>query len=1113
MAKTAICGWSARGSNCAHHQNYVSHAANHCITYRCLFKRECKRDFAKREFSGHNVPLTQVFTEVKKQTGYVFIYTETALAGTHLVTINIKNAPLEEFLQKLLVDQPVKYTIDDKTILLSHKSPPVVASGFTPLLIDTLINVKAVVRDADGHPLKGISVMISGTVTGTVTDESGRFVILVGAGRSLIFSSVEYSAREFKVLPSGNPNTIVLEKKITGMQEVVVNKGYYTETRKLSTGSVGTVNRETIEQQPVTNVLGALIGRVPGLEITQGGGMPGSGFKVRIRGQNSIAAGNNPLYIVDGVPFSSESLGHYTTSQQLPYVDGNSVVSPFNTLAPSDIANVEVLKDADATAIYGSRGANGVILITTRKGKAGQTQYDFQVSTGMSKVTKLMEMVSTQEYLTIRKEAFANDGITEYPSYAHDINGEWDQKKYTDWNKELMGGTAHTLNVQAAVSGGSEQTQFLLRSSYQKETTVFPGDFYYARGSVLLNVNHSSATGRFKMNMATTYSTDDNNMIATDLRLKAMYLAPNSPDLYQADGSLNWANSTWDNPLGNLIGKYDGKSRIVNTNLLLDWQVARDLQFKTSVGFSDYRMDEYTTYPSSKYDPAYKVGPRSSYVYSNVGNRQNWIIEPQLNWKKKMGRGLLQALIGTTFLQQTTARIGYEGIGFPSNSLIYDLTSATTQIAYLNENLVYKYQAFFGRINFNWEDKYLLNVTARRDGSSRFSTERQFANFGAIGAAWIFYNERSVQKGLPWLSFGKLRSSYGISGNDQIGDYQFLNTYATNGSNYEGTVGLLPQRLYNPDFGWESNKKLEVALELGLFKDRLSLTAAWYRNRSSNQLVGIPLSAVTGYTSIQSNLEAVVQNTGLELEFQVIAVKTMSCSWTTSFNITIPRNKLISFPGLETSSYSDKYIVGKPLSVAKLYNMTGVDPQTGIYQYEDVNHDGQLSSTYDRIVAGDLSTHYYAGWSNNLVMGKWQLDIFFQGVEKTAQNYLYTSPYPGNYISNFSKEAIRNRWTPGKTDATMQIVTAGYNEAAMTAWNRLYASNAAISEVSSLRLKHLALNYQLKEGWIKGLKGRLFIQGQNLITLTNFIGDDPELEFIQNLPQLKTLTVGVQLTF
>ncbi len=1075
-----------------------------------------------------NAPLRRVLLDISRQSGYTFIFQDEQLRHATPVSLIVNDKEISEVLPLLFNGQPFSYEVSGKAVSIkpttdaSHRRVAGVPNVGMPdnHLVLAFPEVRGKIVDSLGNPLSGASVRVldaqgKRTSLQTQTDRNGEFVMRnVPEDSRLEISYIGYITKTVSATPT--IGQVTLQMQPAALDEVIVNKGYYTESRRLSTGSVGRVDGETIAHQPVTNVMGALIGRVPGLEVVQSGGVAGAPFRVRLRGQNSIAAGNDPLFIVDGVPFSSESMGSGSVSEHLPYIDGIKAISPFNTLNPSDIASIEVLKDADATAIYGSRGSNGVILITTKKGTTGKTQYDFNLNHAANWAPALMETVDTETYLKLRREAFANDNRTTIPATIYDINGTWPEDRYTDWEDELLGGIANVINFQAGVSGGSEHTQFLVRGGYQRETTLFPGDFHYDRGSMLANVSHRSNDSRFTLNLSANYATDNNNVVALDMTQRVQFLAPNAPPIHTADGKINWENQLSGlagNPLAELVNEYDGDTRNLNTNLLLGYQLTPDILFKTSLGYSDYRVDEFRISPSTQYNPDYGLTSIYSQAYSNSGSRQGWIIEPQVNWTKDFGRAKVQTLLGTTFQQQHRSGTGLAGYGFPSNALIYDLTAASTQQTLGSTDVLYKYNALFGRINFNWAGTYLINLTGRRDGSSRFSPERQFANFGAIGAAWIFTNEPFTQTALPFISFGKLRGSYGLTGNDQIGDYQFLDTYATSGgNNYENIVGLIPQRLYNPNFGWETNRKLEAGAELGFIDDKLYLMATWYRNRSSNQLVGIPLPGTTGFPSIQANLNAEVQNTGWEFEIQYQPVRTGRFTWSGAVNLTIPANELISFPGLASSTYSNTYVVGQPLSIVKHYQLLGIDPNTGIYQYLDANNDGQLSATYDRTAIRDLSSAYYGGLSNNFTFAGFQLDLFFQFVKKTGYNYLYYINQPGMTTASITKEAASSIWRPGSTDATIQVLTSGLNQAAYNAWNRLYASDAAISDFYFIRLKNVALSYQLNNQWLGGIQARVFVQGQNLFTLTDYLGNDPESTLFQNLPPLKTVNLGIQFT-
>lgn len=960
--------------------------------------------------------------------------------------------------------------------------------------------ISGTVTDANGV-LSGVTVTVKGKPVSTITDSKGQFSIAAGSDDVLVFSFVGYKDVTVTV-DSRSTLNITMTEDATTLKEVVINAGYYKVKDKERTGSIAKLDAKDIEKQPVTNALAAMQGRMAGVNITQTTGTPGGGFEVQIRGQNSLRAnGNAPLYVVDGVPYVSDPIGSGMASGIFA-----TQPSPLNSINPDQIASIEVLKDADATAIYGSRGANGVVLITTKKGKSGKTTFSTTVSQGVGRVTRFLDLMHTEQYLQMRREAFANDGVP-IPSYAYDVNGTWDANRYTDWQKVLFGGTASLSTVQGSLSGGSAQTQFLLSSNYSTQTTVFPGTFTYKKGNVHFNLNHSSLDQKFKVAFTAGYTSQGNNQPRVDLVQEAITIAPNAPALYHADGTLNWENNTFNNPLRNLEGKYQAKTADLIANVVLSYALSPSWSVSTSLGYTTTEHRETNASPSTKYNPAYGLGSAYSSLIASGAQRQSWIVEPKLEWKHALGGGQLETLLGSTLQQQQGGMLVQYASGFASNSLIYNLASATNVYTLVSDATVYKYQAFFGRANYHYQKKYILNITGRRDGSSRFGPGKQFAYFAAVGGAWLFGSEPFL-KNQKVLSFGKLRSSYGTTGNDQIGDYQFLDTYASSGVNYGGVVGLQPTRLFNPVFGWETSKKLEVALELGFLKDRIFLTAAWYRNLSSNQLTGIPLPGTTGFSSLQANLDATVVNRGLEFTLRTQNVQKKHFSWSSNFNISVARNKLLSFPDLANSSYSTQYVIGEALNIKKVYHFTGVDPQTGLYTFADVNGDGALTSRDDKTVVKDLNPKFYGGFQNSFSYKHWQLDFLFQFVKQENYNASVISAYPGSGYNQPTN--VQDHWQQPGSVATHQLYTDGSNGAAVDAYYKYVESDAAISDASYVRLKNLSLSYELP---LKDLKCRLFFQGQNVLTFTHYNGLDPEFKSAGYLPPLRMLSFGTQLTF
>jgi TonB-linked SusC/RagA family outer membrane protein len=951
-------------------------------------------------------------------------------------------------------------------------------------------------------PLSGVSISVKNQKNTVVTDFDGKFAITVSPDAILVFTYIGFKTIEIPIVRRLVIN-VQMQQDATTLQEVKINAGYYSVKESQRTGSIAKITYKDIEKQPVTNVLATMQGRMAGVNIVQSTGTPGGGFDIQIRGQNSLRInGNNPLYIIDGVPYSSDPIGTGINSAVLP-----TQPSPLNSINPDQIESIEVLKDADATSIYGSRGANGVVLVTTKKGKPGKTKFAAKLSTGSGTVTRFMDLMNTQQYLQMRREAFINDGISPIPDYAYDVNGTWDQNRYTDWQKELLGGTAIITDIQTSLTGGSEQTQFLLSGNFNKQTTVFPGDFNYKKGNFHLNINHESQNKKFRINVSAGYTMQNNNQPRLDLIREAVNMAPNAPALYNTDGTLNWENNTFNNPLRNLEGKYASNTYDLITSAMLSYDLTDNLQLKSSFGYTSLDNTETTANPSTRYNPAFGLGPEFSTLIASSADRTSWIIEPQLNWNKTIGQGKLDVLAGGTFQSQQSNQWVQYASGFSSNSLIYNLASASNIFTMVSEETQYKYQAFFARANFNWKEKYIVNLTGRRDGSSRFGPGDQFATFGAIGGAWLFSKE-NVFKNSTLLSFGKLRVSYGITGNDQIGDYQYLDTYASTGINYGGTIGLQPTRLFNPNFGWETNKKFEAALETGFFNDRLFLTAAWYNNRSSNQLTGLPLPGTTGFSTLQANLDATVQNRGIELTLRTVNFQRKDFNWSTNINLTIAQNKLLKFPDLESSTYANQYIIGESLNIQKVYHFTGVDKQTGIYNFEDVNGDGQLSGTENKKTMKDFSPQYYGGLQNTLKYKRWQLDFLFQFVKQINYNESIYFGVPGS--GNNQPVTALDRWQKAGDSKSYPIYTDGTNSAAVDAYYKYFESDAVISDASFVRLKNISLSYELP---LKDLQCKVFFEGQNVLTFTKYKGADPEFKSSGYLPPLRVLSAGIQFSF
>ncbi|WP_338075369.1 SusC/RagA family TonB-linked outer membrane protein [Chitinophaga oryziterrae] len=1062
----------------------------------------------KVSLSYKDASLREVLQSIRKQSGYSFLFTSSVLDVAKPVTVKLDQVDIEKTLQIIFSDQPLNYRIDDKVIVIKSRTQK--DSSILQRVKDFFLSITIAgkVVDEDGSPLPGASIKASGKAT--ISNGSGEFSLAgVEEGANVEISYIGYKTLTLKA--AKDFITARLQKQAGELNETVI-KGYYNTTKVLNTGNVSSVKSADLAKNPVSDPVMALEGRVPGLYVAQTSGIAGGDMVVKLRGQNSIANGNSPLYILDGIPFPSKSL---TSGTILGGATGN--LSPFANINISDIESIDVLKDADATAIYGSRGANGVILITTKKGKAGKTRFDVNVYKGAGKVASKLDLMNTDQYLTMRRAALANDGVTTIPGSANDLNGNYgDVNHYTDWQKVLIGGTAQVTDAQASISGGSAQTQFLFGGSYHKETTVFPGSYNDKKIAAHLNVTHQSENKRFNSNVMVSYTNDNNQLPTTDFTSQIL-LAPNTPALYNADGSLNWQNSIWENPLWVTSQKAGAVSTNLNAATNLSYEIIKGLSISARMGYNDIKTNASTINPFVNYDPAVFIDP--SYRTNTFGTNEikSWIIEPGINYSMDLGKGKLESLIGATFQQSDQVSLYQTASGFSSAALINDISSATTTRIARYTDTRYRYNAIYARIGYNYQDKYLINLTGRRDASSRFGPGKQFANLGAIGAAWIVSHMDWMKNILPAVSFAKLRASYGLTGNDQLGDYAFLSTSASNNMAYQGVTGLYPTSLTNSKFGWETVKKLEFGLDLGFLDNRILLNGSWYRNRTGNQLVGYALPDITGFPSIQANLPAVIQNTGTELELTGRIFKGNRFSWTVSGNLTVPKNELVSYPNLAASSYAQTYVEGQPLTVQFLYHYTGIDPTTKAYTFQDFDKDGQITLSNDTRPV-NVSQKFFGGLNNSFSYKGLQLDVFFQYVKQNGFNLLGVAPGRFNAVGSNQQAYLLDEVNKGAASSVQQFTSRGSSVAGQ-AYTVFTNSDAVVGDASFIRLKNVSLSWTLPEKYQHALKlqnARVYLQAQNLLTITNFNGLDPEIPFRGAsqlvLPPLKMITLGIQIS-
>ncbi|WP_161554503.1 SusC/RagA family TonB-linked outer membrane protein [Sinomicrobium soli] len=1108
-----------------------------CTTVFGFSPREVLSQNREITISGdRNYSVDEVFDLINQQTEYSFIYRSDLFAGFPKIFLRKGNINANKLLGMVIKKKDFNIILtSNNTIIIREKSQfNRVQEG-----------VSGTVTDDEGLPVPGVTVRIKGTSSGTFTDMDGNYTIAVPNRENvLVFTAMGFESQEITVRDKSVID-ITLVTKVDMLDGVTINAGYYSTSERMRTGNISRITSEELSQSPVVNPVAALSGRIPGMLITQNNGNPGSGFDIEIRGRTQIdklnGASDEPLIIVDNVPIASggeflDNIGSAISA------NSTSGLSPLYNINMADIESIEVLKDADATAIYGSRGANGVVLITTKKGKSGTLKFDANISSGAS-MAPLPDMLSTKQYVAMRKEALGNDGLDLYElansSRASDRNQVYDLAQYDtlrDHNlvKQLIGGTAYTHDAQLSLSGGSELIQFRLGGNYHRETNVFPGDFPNTRVSSFVNISTKSRDEKFSGSFSASYTATRNTSPSSDLTA-SISLPPNYK-LYEENGDLAWNEGGYDsdNPLSYIYRKYEAKTRTLNANAFITYTPIKNLILKSSIGYNLITTEDDKIWPSTAFNPLDRTGADGLYYLGN-SEFKSWIWEPQVEYTLKLGKGVLNTLIGGSLQSNEQNRYSLTIKGYENDRLIGSLSPVTPDM-FMNPSSSfsqYRYGAFFGRVNYAHDNKYIINLSGRRDGSSRFGPDFRFSSFGAIGAAWIISDEHFMQN-LTAVSFAKFRGSYGVTGNDKIGNYKFQDVYATqNGfsgpGSYDGEVALIPESLFKPTLHWEKNIKLEFAMDVNFFMDRLRLSAAWYRNNSSDPLVNYPLPLITGYANVVANLEDVlVQNRGWELMLSSTNISNGNFRWTTNFNITIPKNELKKFPGLESSSYSSDFIIGKSLNTVISGHVVGVDPETGLYRMKDYNGNGTYEPAYDKGGGDfrpllDTDPNFYGGLRNTFSYKGFNLDIFFQFRKKKGFSWLssYASSLtqPIGYVGKNYPSVVLNRWqNPGDTNPIQKYTTTA-------SFLDLYDLNGGhapsvfssmmYTDVSFIRLKNVALSYQFKKKVLNhlGLSSlSVYAQGHNLLTITSYNAGDPETATLRSLPPLRTVVMGIQLS-
>lgn len=974
------------------------------------------------------------------------------------------------------------------------------------------------VLDETGAALPGVTVRVKGTTTGTTTSPDGTFTLPEASNdATLVFSYIGYKSQEIR---AGQPGslTVRLAPDQGQLNEVIV-VGYGTQQRKNLTGSIAKVDPSDTKELPVGSFDAQLQGKVSGVQISSNSGVPGGAVNVRVRGATTINGSNTPLYVVDGVFMNNNSLQSIST--------GGKASSPIADLNPSDIENIEVLKDADATALYGARGANGVILVTTKRGNFNQKpRVSLNVSQGWAKAAKLWDLATGPEHAQLVNENWLNTtGTTPhtfanrpYRPVAEGGRGLPEEQPTYDRLSQVFR-TARLQNYDISVAGGSNSTRYYIGGGFTKQESILQ-PIAFQRASFKVNLDQQ-LSDKVQIGVSNSFSrTYRNEGRAGDGPagglLQAALHTPTLLSPYDANGQLV-GRASFDN-VELLVNNYDVNSTSLRYigNLYTDVQLLPNLKFRTSFGV-DYNNYDEEEYWNTLLIAGAGVGGLAT---SSITQYTSLLNENTLNYRQQFGKHGLGVLVGQGLQSDTNGRTFAQGTGFPNNNF-KEISAASVTSSTQNWS-GYRLASFFGRTDYNYDDRYLLNVSFRADGSSRFGKANQWGYFPSVGAAWRIKQE-SFLRDATVLSDLKLRASYGITGNQNgIGNFAARGLW-NGGANYLGSAGIAPQQLANADLKWEQTSQANVGVDVGVFDNRITLELNAYYKYTKNGLIQLTEPATTGFSSYWANAVE-VSNKGLELVLNTVNIRKEGFTWNTSFNIASNANNIEKLT--TPTTFGSRNLIlqqqGNPLYSFWVYKQLYVDPETGNVVYDDVDKDGRITAA-DRQIVGSIWPRFFGGLNNTISYKDFDASalISFQSGNKVYNHNRFFGEGGGArdearviFASNL------DRWQK-LGDQTDVPRPDGINVN-----NYLDGGSRWLEDGSFVRLRNVSVGYTLPEKLTKGLLGgtvRLYAQGTNLVLLTKYSGLDPESAASSDAnqqgidlgtpPQPRSLQVGLNATF
>ncbi len=1105
-----------------------------------------------------NSSLNDAFIEISRQTNLYFAFDKRFVNEKQKINLNVENESLGDILRQMSKDLKIKFKRIDETI---HVSPNIYKQRKSTKLVEEYIfqhKVSGIVRSSeDGEPLPGVSILVQGTQNGTTTDFEGKFQLEIPNESVLLFSFIGFETQEFTVT---NQSTIdiSLNPDTEQLEEVIV-VGYGTVRKSDLTGSVGSLSGEDLNSQPVTSVDQGLQGRIAGVNVTNNSSAPGGGVSIKIRGTTSILNGSEPLYVIDGFPVTGQSQFNTNAGRGLDSSTGTDYTvdqNPLATLNPADIESIEVLKDASATAIYGVRGANGVILITTKRGKKGAPKVSFNGYYGVQSSAKQIELMNAQEYQNIYNESAANSGdpVVFPDNPPNDMN----------WQDMIMRKAA-IQNYQLSVSGGSEAVQYMVSGSYFDQEGILTGSDF-TRYSMRVNLD-IKASEKFKIGNSLNVSRSINNASETEgeatnsMTHTALAMSPILP-VYLPDGTYSsnrFLPANVPDAQGSLnpiafINEFSDEQVVtrVLTTLYGEYQIIPDLKLKVSLG-ADLENRDRHVFRSSKFN---NENPLNSANASGL-NRNSWLNENILTYDKNFNKHHITALGGFTSQREQEEYRAISARGFASDITgPYDLGGGSVVPSVDSRFAEFSILSFIGRVNYNYDDRFLATFTARRDGSSKFADGNQWATFPSVAAAWRISNEDFMSESASFMDNLKLRIGWGKAGNQELPTYRSLALLQATPYNFgNGTIvnGYSPFRVAVPDLTWEITTMSNYGLDASFFGNRLNLTFDYYIKETEDLLLEVQLPETSGIRNPSVQNLGQMENRGWELTIDGVLLDKNDFKWDFGFNFAKNKNEITSLGSSSKVGEGDQsyeiaqptfagatprsfVTIGEPLGVFIGYTTDGLyrsqaeadAGQTlqpgvvpGMIRYKDINNDGILDVN-DRSVIGSPHPDFLYGFNSSLSYKDFQLRFFFQG---QSGGVVYNAMRRFNTTVTRGQNVLKERgdyWTPQNTDAPWP--TPFQNAPQVGGTGSMGESDWFLEDASYLRMREITLTYSFPQSFLGKMDGSIYVTGQNLFTITDYTGYNPDTNGranvrgsfgwdISSYPMAKTYLVGLKLNF